>query len=92
LGAILFIFGTITITMERFQIVPLDQRSHLPTVLRAFGKRRVYRCSGLTSVTIGNSVTSIGWGAFEECTRLISMTSAIALRALGIMRLKIASV
>ena len=27
-------------------------------------------CTGLTSVTIGNSVTKIGWHAFEGCTGL----------------------
>lgn len=31
-------------------------------------------CSGLTSVTIPNSVTSIGKGAFYFCTRLASVT------------------
>ena len=29
--------------------------------------RAFYGCSGLTSVTIGNSVTSIGWKAFDGC-------------------------
>ena len=32
------------------------------------------RCSGLTSVTIPNSVTSIGWCAFTWCTGLTSVT------------------
>ena len=31
-------------------------------------------CSGLTSVTIPNSVTEIDWGAFRECTSLTSVT------------------
>ncbi|SNU05699.1 Leucine rich repeat-containing protein, partial [Prevotellaceae bacterium MN60] len=32
-------------------------------------------CSGLTSVTIGNSVTSIGNRAFYDCSGLTSVTS-----------------
>ena len=32
------------------------------------------RCTSLTSVTISNSVTSIGWGAFLECESLASVT------------------
>ena len=31
-------------------------------------------CTGLTSVTIPNSVTEIGWSAFEGCTALTSVT------------------
>ena len=31
-------------------------------------------CSGLTSITIPNSVTSIGWEAFKECSSLASVT------------------
>jgi hypothetical protein len=31
-------------------------------------------CSSLTSVTIGNSVTSIGMAAFSECSNLASVT------------------
>ena len=29
-----------------------------------------YDCDGLTSITIGNGVTSIGWGAFQGCDNL----------------------
>ena len=31
-------------------------------------------CSGLTSITIPNSVTSIGYGAFKDCSGLTSIT------------------
>ena len=33
-----------------------------------------FSCSGLTSITIPNGVTSIGVGAFEDCWSLISIT------------------
>lgn len=33
-----------------------------------------WNCTGLTSVTIGNSVTSIGYRAFSGCTGLTSVT------------------
>ncbi len=29
-----------------------------------------YGCSRITSVTIGNSVDSIGWSAFDDCSSL----------------------
>ena len=35
-----------------------------------------YNCTGLTSVTIGNGVTSIGGSAFSGCTDLTSITVA----------------
>lgn len=34
-------------------------------------------CDGLTSITIGNGVTSIGDYAFENCTNIVSITSLI---------------
>ena len=40
----------------------------------SIGYQAFYKCSGLTSVTIGNSVTSIGNYAFEGCTGLTSVT------------------
>ncbi|MBQ9557488.1 MAG: leucine-rich repeat protein [Clostridia bacterium] len=44
-------------------------------------------CTGLTSVTIPSSVTSIGWGAFSGCTRasvtIGSGVTSIASEALG---------
>jgi hypothetical protein len=30
-------------------------------------------CSSLTSVTIPNSVTEIGWGTFKDCSSLTSI-------------------
>ena len=40
-------------------------------------------CSGLTSVTIGNSVTSIGDGAFDGCSSLTSVTIPNSVTSIG---------
>ena len=38
--------------------------------MTSIGRSAFYECSGLTSITIGNSVSSIGDGAFEKCSKL----------------------
>ena len=40
----------------------------------SIGNYTFYRCTSLTSITIGNSVTSIGYEAFYECSALTSIT------------------
>ena len=40
-------------------------------------------CSGLTSVTIPNSVTNIGWCAFEDCSGLTSVTIPDSVTRIG---------
>ena len=40
-------------------------------------------CSSLTSVTIGNSVTNIGWGSFHCCTGLTSVTIGNSVTIIG---------
>ena len=42
-----------------------------------------YNCSGLTSVTIGNSVTSIGNYAFYNCSGLTSITIGNSVTSIG---------
>jgi hypothetical protein len=42
-----------------------------------------YGCSGLTSVTIPNSVTSIGWAAFYNCSGLTSITIPNSVTSIG---------
>lgn len=41
------------------------------------------QCSGLTSVTIPNSVTSIGQGAFSSCSGLIELTIPSGVTSIG---------
>ena len=40
-------------------------------------------CSGLTSLTIPSSVTSIGWSAFEGCSGLTSLTIPSSVTSIG---------
>ena len=42
-----------------------------------------YNCSMLTSVTIGNGVTSIGWHAFEGCSGLASIIIPDSVTSIG---------
>ena len=42
-----------------------------------------YGCTGLTSVTIGNSVIEIGKGAFHFCTKLTSVTMGNSVTLIG---------
>ena len=40
-------------------------------------------CSSLTSITISNSVTSLGWWCFSGCTSLTSITIPNSVTSLG---------
>ena len=42
-----------------------------------------YGCSGLTSLTIPSSVTSIGWSTFEDCSGLTSLTIPSSVTSIG---------
>ena len=46
-------------------------------------ERAFYNCSSLTSVTIGNSVTSIGYMAFSHCSSLTSVTIGNSVTSIG---------
>lgn len=64
--------------------------SYIPTNLKsvtvAGGKilyGAFYNCSNLTSITLGNHVTSIGRGAFRGCTGLTSITIPDSVTSIG---------
>ena len=68
-----------------------DNGDYVPTSLKTVvitGDKRIdgmaFRgCTGLTSVTIPDSVTSIGWGAFRDCTGLTSVTIGNGVTSIG---------
>ena len=49
----------------------------------SIGSWAFYECSGLTSVTIGNSVTSIDSSAFSGCSSLTSITIPNSVTSIG---------
>jgi len=49
----------------------------------SIGDYAFWRCSGLTSVTIGNNVTSIGESAFYYCSGLTSLTIGNSVTSIG---------
>ncbi len=62
-------------------------KGNLKTVIitsgASIGDHAFYNCSGLTSVTIGNGVTSIGEYAFSSCSGLTSITIPDSVKSIG---------
>ena len=55
----------------------------IPSTVDTIGRGAFYRCSGLTSVTIGRGVTSIGSEAFRNCSGLTSVTIGSGVTSIG---------
>ena len=55
----------------------------IPNSVISIGDYAFFRCSSLTSVTIGESVTSIGSGVFEGCYALTSVTIGNSVTSIG---------
>ena len=51
--------------------------------VKSIGAFAFYKCSSLTSVTIGDSVTSIGSSAFDNCSGLTSVTIGNNVTSIG---------
>ena len=68
-----------------------DNKNHVPKSLKtvviaggsSIGDRAFYKCSGLTSITIPDSVTGIGKWAFAWCTGLTSITIPDSVTSIG---------
>ena len=75
---------TVTIPAIAISYIP---KSSLKTVVVTSGESIINYafsgCSGLTSVTIGNSVTSIGKMAFQDCSGLTSVTIPDSVTSIG---------
>ena len=49
------------------EYIGIDDEVYIPYPVTTIGDKAFYNCKGLTSVTIGNSVTTIGSNAFAGC-------------------------
>ena len=56
---------------------------NIPESVTSIMDKAFYRCSGLTTVTIGNSVTYIGSSAFADCSGLTSVTIGNSVTSIG---------
>ncbi len=68
-----YIFGAYGYS-DNAEYVPSGLQTVVVTGGNAIDAKAFYGCTGLTSVTISDSVTSIGLGAFEGCEGLTSLT------------------
>ncbi len=71
-----------TVFQENTSIKSFDELQYF-TSLQMIARSAFIRCSNLTSVTIPNSVTSIGNYAFEECSSLTSVTIPNSVTSIG---------
>ena len=63
--------------------VPKSLKEVIITGGTSIGHDAFYRCSGLTSVMIGDGVTSIGYRAFSYCSGLTSVTIPDSVTRIG---------
>lgn len=73
-------------SLSTAEVVSFDQSGDSLTILEtisdngivyhvtSIGRLAFYKCAGITSVTLPNSVTSINYSAFEDCVMLPSIT------------------
>ena len=76
-----------TLNLRHFH-PPLNPCNHFSTVLIKTNWNTIsckYEdCSGLTSITIPSSVTSLGWDCFSHCSGLTSITIPSSVTSLGV--------
>ena len=75
------------LTREQVEILGFDEVSVITADMlkgyTAFGNRAFCGCSGLTSITIPDSITSIGCWVFSYCTGLTSITIPDSVTSIG---------
>ena len=77
-----YIFGAVKAT-EQSKVIPDGLTTVTVTNTSFLGEDAFYGCDGLTSVSLPDTVTTIGWWAFYNCAGLTSMDLPDSLVYLG---------